>query len=65
MTSSLLSAHLLFSALEALDAAAADLDLVAVIEYDSALATDAAVIAGALEAEADALETLIVRRVCF
>jgi len=63
MSFSALPAQLLSEALTALDAATADLDLVAVIASDPALAVDAVVPAVALAAEAHALETVIARRV--
>jgi hypothetical protein len=62
MTCNRSSAYLLLAALTAIDAAAADLDLVAATEFDSALAVDAAVLADALAAEAQALEVLLARR---
>jgi len=63
MSFSALPAQLLSEALTALDAATADLDLVAVIASDPALAVDAVVLAEALAAEAHALETVIARRI--
>jgi hypothetical protein len=63
MTCNMLTALLLFGALAAIDAATADLDLVALIDVDAALAVDAAVLADALAAEADALRAVIARRI--
>jgi hypothetical protein len=62
MTSADLDLHLLFCAAESLDAATADLALLADLADEPALLTDALVLLDALDREAAALATVIVRR---
>jgi len=61
MASCLLSLHLLLRAAAALQAAAADLDVVAVLARHPALARDALVLADAIDAEAEALAAVFDR----
>jgi hypothetical protein len=55
---------LLLSARDALDRAAADLALSAVLGSDLRLATDASVLAGAVESQSAALDAMIDTHVC-
>jgi hypothetical protein len=55
--------HLRLRAAAALESAAADLDLLAALTQDPALATDALVWADAIDAESEALAAVLARRV--
>ena len=61
MPLSALDRHLLLCAAEALDAATADLALLADLAVESALLTDMLVLLDAIDREASALTALIVR----
>jgi uncharacterized RmlC-like cupin family protein len=63
MPSCLLCVHLLVRAAAALQSAAAGLDLLAALTEDSALATDALLVAVTVHAEAEALAAVLARHV--